>query len=104
VAQQKHARGELTAEESATHHTAHVLTRAVGIRENLELELRYAPVLEGDRFLLCSDGLYGPVGFDDIHSLLGDGGPEEACRALVDEALEGGGRDNITVIVVDAEH
>lgn len=104
VAQQKLAKGEITEEESATHPTAHMLTRAVGTRENLELELRYAPVMEGDRFLLCSDGLYGPVPFDDIRNLLATGGPDEACRTLIDAALAGGGRDNITVIVVDAEH
>lgn len=104
LAQQMHASGELSAAEKDNHRGAHVLTRAVGIKQQLRLELRYAPVEEGDRFLLCSDGLYNPVDLTDIRALLGQGQPEDACRALVDRALEQGGRDNITVIVVDALH
>ncbi len=102
VAQQKHANGELTEEEKHHHPSAHVLTRAVGTRETVELDLRYTPVQPGDRYLLCTDGLYNPVQFPDIHSLLGEGTPADACAALIDLALERGGRDNITVIVVDA--
>ena len=104
VAQQKHAQGELTKEESATHESAHVLTRAVGIRDTLELDLAYAQVEPGDRYLLCSDGLYNPVAQHVIATELGRGDPEDACQALVKLALEGGGRDNITVIVADAAH
>lgn len=104
LAQQMHASGELSAEETANHRGAHVLTRAVGIKQDLQLELRYAPVQAGDRFLLCSDGLYNPVELADIRALLGQGNPEAACRSLVDSALERGGRDNITVIVVEATH
>ncbi len=102
VAQEKHARGELTREEARTHDTAHVLTRAVGIRENLKLELDYTQVEPGDRYLLCSDGLYNPVETQDIASLLGQGTPEDACEALVEAAIKNGGPDNITVIVVAA--
>ena len=83
-------------------HNAHALTRAVGIRENLQLDLCYTPVQHGDRFLLCSDGLYNPVEFSQICSSLSQGSPEEACNSLVNLALEGGGRDNITVVTVDA--
>jgi len=92
---------QLTEDHSLAQRT-HVLTRAVGIRENLELDLRYSPVQHGDRYLLCSDGLYNPVEFPELRSLLAQGTAEEACTALVDSALAGGGRDNITVIVVDA--
>ncbi|MFV8818783.1 PP2C family protein-serine/threonine phosphatase [Haliea sp. E17] len=102
LAQQKHARGELTAEEKVTHHTSHVLTRAVGIRESLTPDLGFASVHDGDRYLLCSDGLYNPVGCDDIQTLLAQGAAQDSCKALVDLALERGGRDNITAIVVDA--
>lgn len=102
LAQQKQASGELTAEESKDHPSAHVLTRAVGIRETLQPELGYHAVQPGDRYLLCSDGLYNPVEHDDIRSLLGRGTPEDACTALVDRALEQGGPDNITVIVMAA--
>jgi len=102
LAQQRIATGELTEEESANHHTAHVLTRAVGIRENLQLELSYNMVQPGDRYLLCSDGLYNPLELPEILSGLGHGTPEEASETLVDLALAAGGRDNITVIVTEA--
>ncbi len=102
LAQHKRNTGELTEEESANHRSAHVLTRAVGTRENVQLELGYSQVQRGDRYLLCSDGLYNPVELPDIRSQLGQGTPEEACEALVKLALAGGGRDNITVVVVDA--
>ena len=101
-AQERYDRGELTEEELASHHSAHVLTRSVGAHKNLRLDMSYMPVEAGDRYLLCSDGLYNPAGFDEIRTALAQGSAEDACRALVDLALEGGGRDNITVIIVDA--
>lgn len=93
---------EQLTEDHSLEQRQHVLTRAVGIRENLQLDLAYAQVYPGDRYLLCSDGLYNPVEFSDIGSKLGRGDPEEACESLVDLALEGGGQDNITAIVVEA--
>ncbi len=92
---------QLTEDHKPAHQT-HALTRAVGIREKLQLDLRHTPVQHGDRFLLCSDGLYNPVEPADLRSLLAQGTPEEACAALLTSALAGGGRDNITIIVVDA--
>ncbi len=101
-AQEKFARGELTEQEKANHHTAHVLTRSVGAHRNLRLDMQYAAVQAGDRYLLCSDGLYNPVAVGDICAAMGRGSPDAACRSLVDLALERGGRDNITVVIVDA--
>jgi serine/threonine protein phosphatase PrpC len=52
--------------------------------------------------LLCSDGLSGPVGDEQIAELLGlHRDPEDACRALIDAALDHGGRDNVTVVLAD---
>ena len=101
MAQEKYARGELTEQEMADHHTAHVLTRSVGAHRNLRLDMHYTPVQGGDRYLLCSDGLYNPAEFGQICSALGQGSPSDACDSLVDLALESGGRDNITVVIVD---
>lgn len=103
VAQEKYASGELTKQESINHPGAHVLTRAVGIREGLQLELAYSQVQPGDRYLLCSDGLYNPVESHDIHALLGSGTPDEACEALLNLALKNGAPDNVTVIVAAAD-
>ncbi len=102
LAQEKFDRGELTEQELANHQSAHVLTRSVGAHTNLRLAMQFAPVQAGDRYLLCSDGLYNPVPPADIGTALGRGSPEDTCQSLVDLALQGGGRDNITVVVVDA--
>ena len=102
LARQKYANGQITEEEIENHASAHVLTRAVGASESLRLDLGYSPVQPGDRFLLCSDGLYNPVELSDICSVLGEGAPEGACESLVDLALSSGARDNVTAIVVDA--
>ena len=102
VARQMHQRGEITAEEAEKHPKAHVLTRAVGVRDKVQLDLGHAEVHAGDRFLLCSDGLYNCVTPAAIAEGLGGKAPEDACTALVEAALAGGGRDNITLIVADA--
>ena len=102
LAQEKFDRGELTEEELAEHATAHVLTRSVGAHKKLRLDMCHSQVQPGDRYLLCSDGLYNPVSPEDIVSALAVGSAEDACQSLVRLALDGGGRDNITVVVVDA--
>lgn len=102
VAQEKHARGELTKEEEEGHPSAHILTRAVGVHKALQLDLAHSAVEPGDRFLLCSDGLYNPLAEADVQSLLREGTTQGACDSLVDVALAKGGPDNITAIVVDA--
>ena len=102
-AQEQYARGALTEQELANHHSAHVLTRSVGAHRNLRLDMHYSPVQGGDRYLLCSDGLYNPVEFGEICAAMGQGSPEEAFKSLVNLALERGGRDNITAIIVDAK-
>lgn len=103
VAQQKHARGELTKEEKRRHATSHVLTRAVGVHRSLELELGHSEALPGDRFLICSDGLYNLLEREEIRTGMMTGTPEEACDGLVASALQNGGRDNITVIIIQPD-
>ncbi|BFM18367.1 serine/threonine phosphatase PppA [Maricurvus nonylphenolicus] len=103
VAQDKIASGALTPKQAARHPSAHVLTRAVGVHQTLHLDLDFDPVQAGDRFLLCSDGLYNELSDEVLQSLLTQGEVQEAVKALVDKALDQGGRDNITAIVVDAD-
>jgi len=102
VAQEKFARGEISAKKASTHHTAHVLTRAVGVHQTLHLELDYDVVQPGDRFLVCSDGLYNDLTRDEILQYLKHGSSETAVDTLLEKALDKGGSDNITAIVVDA--
>ena len=102
VAQQKLARGEISAEEAESHHQAHVLTQAVGIREQVQLDLGFSEAQSGDRYMICSDGLYTPLEPEDLQNVLSQGSPQEACQALVNLAMERGCPDNITVIVIEA--
>jgi len=102
VAQEKCARGELRPKQVALHPSTHVLTRAVGVHQTLHLDLLYAPVLQGDRYLICSDGLSNELPFEQLETLLGAGSPEQALQKVFDKALDRGARDNITAIVVDA--
>jgi serine/threonine protein phosphatase PrpC len=102
VAQERFARGELSPEQVAHHPSAHILTRAVGVHQTLHLELDYQTVEPGDRFLVCSDGIYNELSPANIHQLLSLESAAEAVNALVEKALDNGGRDNITAIVVDA--
>ncbi|MEM6583868.1 MAG: protein phosphatase 2C domain-containing protein [Pseudomonadota bacterium] len=98
----RHKQGRQTLHEQTQHQAAHILTRAIGAHRTLRLDLDYASIGPGDRYLLCSDGLYNPVHTSEICALLGEGSPADACEALIARALERGARDNITVIVVEA--
>lgn len=102
VARQKIASGELSPERAAFHPSAHVLTRAVGVHQTLHLELDYGPVEPGDRFLVCSDGVYKDLSEGEIQCQLAQGTAQQALDALIDQALAKGGHDNLTAIVVDA--
>lgn len=102
VAQDKIASGAMTPQQAARHPSAHVLTRAVGVHQTLHLDLDFDLIQAGDRFLVCSDGLYNELSDDELHFLLKEGEAQEAVKSLVKNALDRGGRDNITAIVVDA--
>jgi protein phosphatase len=81
--------------------SAAVLSRAVGIEENVEVDVTMESPLPGDIYLLCSDGLSRMVNSDEIQATLEtvkDLG--EATKVLIDKANQGGGRDNITAILV----
>lgn len=83
---------------------ANVITRALGGDDSLELDAVGADVADGDVFLLCSDGLSNEVSEAAIMQALLPGNCRLAAEALVDQALERGGHDNITVVVVRAEN
>lgn len=81
--------------------SAAVLSRAVGIEENVEVDVSMESPLPGDIYLLCSDGLSRMVQNDEIQSTLETVKDlEEANKVLIDKANQGGGRDNITAILV----
>jgi protein phosphatase len=96
--------GQITAEEALTHPRRHVVTRALGTGEDAEADFWLLPVEDGDRLLVCSDGLTSELRDPEIHRLLASRAhPQDAVEALIDAAIHAGGRDNITVIVVDAQ-
>lgn len=93
--------GGLPAEEVATHRFRHVLTQALGMGEFVSKpEVRRLRLVDGDRLLLCTDGLTEMVDDATIAAELGRDRPAaEICQTLVDLALTCGGRDNVTVVV-----
>jgi protein phosphatase len=95
--------GVITDEEARHHPAQHMITRAVGATDLLELDDDAIEVADGDIFLLCSDGLSNEIGEDDMLSVLSTAAHGNAPDQLVSLALERGGRDNITAVVVRAE-
>lgn len=95
--------GLINEEEAEMHPEANVITRAIGASQSLYIDLDMHDVKAGDRYVLCSDGLYKEVMENEIGDLISQGSPEEACNALVDLTLDRGSRDNVTVIVVQAD-
>jgi protein phosphatase len=93
--------GILRPEEVAGHHLRHVLMQAVGgSAGQLVVQVEHLRLADGDRLLLCSDGLTEMVADDRIaDELRRTAASADACRALVDLALEAGGRDNVTVLL-----
>jgi PPM family protein phosphatase len=92
--------GVLQPAQAKVHHSRHVLTNALGGTPGVKGEIVKLRLADGDRLLLCTDGLSDMVGDEQIAELLrAHPRPEEACRALVSAALDHGGRDNVTVIV-----
>ncbi|KNC18779.1 serine/threonine protein phosphatase [Arthrobacter sp. RIT-PI-e] len=93
--------GRISAEEARTHARRHVITRALGTGDDTEADMWLLPVEEGDRILVCSDGLSGELTDEEICTLLSEvEDPQEACDELVAATLRAGARDNVTVIVV----
>ena len=93
--------GTITEDEAATHHLRHLITNAVGgPNKGVKVEARALVIQAGDRVLLCSDGLTEMLDSDAIMAVLeAEPLPENAARALLTQANDAGGRDNITVLV-----
>ena len=93
--------GLLTRAQADQHPLSNVLVRAVGGDVELEVDRRIEALLDGDRYLLCSDGLLKEVTEDGIVRMLDQPDPQETARSLVQAACDAGGRDNVTVVVMD---
>lgn len=87
-------------EEAESHPMANVITRAIGIDEPLETEALLVDVMEGDRFLLCSDGLTRLLSLEEIQNLMHSQEMDEATHTMIHTALIRGAPDNVTVVEV----
>ncbi len=96
--------GRLTEEQAAVHPQRSIITRALGVEADVEVDVYPVRLRAGDRLLLCSDGLSTMLRNDDIAGLLRrESDPTRAANLLVDAANAAGGEDNITTVVVDVE-
>jgi serine/threonine protein phosphatase PrpC len=93
--------GKMTAQDARKSSYRHVITRALGNSPFVLVDLACTELLPGDRLLLCSDGLSDPVEPLDLQALVAKGTPSEVVPALLQAALDAGGPDNISAIVVD---
>lgn len=96
-------RGILTEEQAACHPMRNYITRAVGTDDHVEVDLYTEERRRGDRWLVCSDGLYGLMSRAELTELLSIADAEEAANRLLQTALENGGRDNISLILLNDE-
>ena len=92
---------KITEEEAANFPHKNILTRAVGISCNLLVDTGFCDILEHDKFLICSDGLTNMVTDELIRDICYENTNENKANKLVKKALENGGKDNITCIVVE---
>lgn len=93
--------GRMTWDEAELHPQSNQITRAVGVGDDLELEKVHGELVSGDRYLICSDGLTKYATFDQLRRALSGAPIETLAEKLVQMALDGGGADNISVIVID---
>ncbi len=91
-------------EEAESHPEANVINRAVGAERELFLDFDFLELAPSDRYLLCSDGLYKELSDEEIMRVLHEASTvRDAAEHLIDQALQHGGRDNVTVIVIDVD-
>ena len=94
--------GHITDDEARSHPRRNIITRALGIDPSVRVDAWTLPIVRGDRFLLCSDGLSDEVHDTELQQILTDNeDPQAAADALTVAANGHGGRDNITAVVVD---
>ncbi|MEY4340370.1 MAG: hypothetical protein RLZ14_2220 [Actinomycetota bacterium] len=94
--------GHITEAEARLHPRRNIITRALGIEPTVRVDTRVLPLVRGDRYVLCSDGLVDEVDDAEIERLAVEHtDPQAAAEAMVAAANEQGGRDNVTVVVVD---
>lgn len=92
--------GVLTEEEAQNHPMRNIITRAIGTDESVEVDVVVEERRKGDMWLACSDGLHGLVDDRQMRDALRQYAPEKAADVLLKAALDAGGRDNVTLVIV----
>lgn len=95
--------GAMTREEAATSRYRNVITRAIGLYPQVRTDTLHVELMDGDRLLLCSDGLSDMVRPDKVLELAEHPNVRTAVDQLIQAALDGGGRDNVTVLLIEPE-
>ena len=96
-------RGVLSEEQAACHPMRNYITRAIGTDDTVEVDLYSEPRKTGDRWLVCSDGLYGQMNRTILQETAAGENQEEAADRLLQLALDNGGKDNISLILMTDE-
>lgn len=104
MVQMLYDKGEITFEEMKNHPQKNIITRAIGVEKNIEIDYKEVPFEFGmnldSKILLCSDGLHNVVGDEEILEIVNSISLENVCDTLIDLANNNGGPDNITVAIV----
>lgn len=92
--------GEITEQQARTHPERNRITRALGVHQQVQVDIASIPVEPGDEILLCSDGLSGPIPAEEIAKILSEHSIYQQPTRLVEYANQQGGPDNITAVVM----
>ncbi|HTO35440.1 MAG TPA: protein phosphatase 2C domain-containing protein [Bacteroidales bacterium] len=101
-------RGIINEEQARTHPDSNIIERAMGISPVVDVELHELSYLQGDRFLLCTDGIHGLLSDDEIVNIISPNNVEDATEKLIDVANQkgidsGGGHDNMTAAIIEMD-
>ena len=95
--------GELTKEQARNHPEKNVITRAVGVSQDVKADFFEVDLKPGDKVLMCSDGLSNMIEDDRLFDVVNANNVEDSVKILIDEAKKNGGYDNITAIVIEPQ-
>lgn len=93
--------GKISDEEAFVHPQRNILLQALGVEETVKADFFSFRLQEGDRLLLCSDGLSDMLRAAEISRIIGCADPEQAADKLLEQSLDNGGRDNVSLILID---
>ena len=101
LAEERVRRGEISQDNAQLLPAANVLTRAIGVHQNLRVDIDFAFLEPGDRYLICTDGLYRELTFSQITKSLKNETIDLTLEDLIGEALKKGAKDNLSAVIVE---